>query len=127
MKLKHLLIINAVIAVAYGLGELLVPATMFSMHGIANNPSASLLGRYFGSANIGIGMLAWFARNVADPEAQWAIILAFLIYHIIGFIVSVSGTVSGIMSIMGLVPVGIFLILALGYAYFLFRRPQPAA
>jgi len=124
MKLKHLLIINAVIALAYGLGELLVPATMLSLYGIAYSPGASLLAQNFGGALIAIGLVAWFARNVTDAQAQLAIILAFFISEGIGVVVLLLGTVSGVMSAVGWSGVGIQLLLALGYAYFLFRRPH---
>jgi hypothetical protein len=34
---------------------------------------------------IGIGLLAWLARDVADSQARRAIVLAFLICNSIGF------------------------------------------
>ncbi len=50
MKLKHLLIINAIIALAYAVGELLVPATLGSIYGLKDtaNPEYMLTARYFG-------------------------------------------------------------------------------
>ena len=124
MKLSNLLIINAIVALVYGIGELLIPATMFSLYGVTQSPSAILMAQYFGLSLIAIGLLAWFARNVADSEAQRAIILALLISDVIGVIVSGLGTVSGTMSAVGWSAVGIYLLLALGYAYFQFMKPS---
>jgi uncharacterized membrane protein YfcA len=124
MKLSNLLIINAIIALIYGIGELLIPATMFSLYGVTHSPSASLMAQYFGLSLIAIGLLVWFARNVTDSKAQRAIILALLISDVIGVIVSVLGTVSGVMSAVGWSAVAIYLLLALGYAYFQFMKPD---
>jgi len=67
-------------------------------------------------------LVAWFARNVEDRKAQSAIILAFLITNIIGIIISISGIISGVMK-DGWPVVGIYLLFALGYGYFLlFKR-----
>jgi len=122
MTLKNLLIINAIIALVYGVGELLFPATMSSIYGVAYSPGVGLLSQYFGLTLIFMSLLTWFARNITDSETQRAIILALLISHTIGIIVSVMGTVSGLMSAVGWSAVVIYLFLALGYAYFLVKK-----
>jgi uncharacterized RDD family membrane protein YckC len=65
--------------------------------------------------------VAWFARNIEDRKAQKAIVLAFLITNILGVIISISGMVSGVMK-DGWPVVGIYLLFALGYAYFQFFK-----
>jgi hypothetical protein len=40
MKLKHLFIINAILALAYAFGELLIPKTMFSFYFVTETPTA---------------------------------------------------------------------------------------
>ena len=123
MKLSNLLVINTLVCLIYGIILVLTPATMLSLHGVAQDPGERLMAQYFGSALIAIGLLTWFARNVADSEAQRAIILALLISDVIGVIVSVLGTVSGAMNAVGWSAVGIYLLLALGFAYFQFVKP----
>ena len=124
MKLSNLLVVNTIVCLVYGIILVLTPATMLSLHGITQGPGEKLMAQYFGSALIAIGLLTWFARNVADSEAQRAIILALLISDVIGVIVSVLGTVSGVMNAVGWSAVGIYLLLALGYAYFQFMKPS---
>ncbi len=124
MKLSNLLVINAIVALVYGISFVLVPTTVLSLYGMTQGTSEALAGQYFGLSLIAIGLLTWFARNVADSEAQRAIILALLISDVIGVIVSVIGTVSGVMSAVGWSAVGIYLLLALGYAYFQFMKPS---
>lgn len=123
MKLRSLLIINAIIALVYGISFELIPAKVLSIYGVTQGPAESLMGQYFGVALIAIGLLAWLARDVTDSKAQHAIILAMLISNVIGVIVSVLGTISGVMSVVGWTAVGIYLLLALGYAYFQFIKP----
>jgi len=124
MKLRNLLVINAVIALAYGISFVLLPATVLELYGMTQGTSEALVGQYFGLSLIAIGLLTWFARSLTDSDAQRAIILALLISHVIGVIVSVLGTVSGVMSAFGWSGVGIYLFLALGYAYFQFMEPS---
>lgn len=124
MKLSNLLVINTIVALLYGISFVLVPATVLSIYGVTQGPAVELLGQYFGVALIGIGLLTWFARNVADSEAQRAIILALLISDVIGVIVSVLGTVSGVMNVVGWSAVGIYVLLALGFGYFQFVKPS---
>ena len=124
MKLRNLLIINAIVALVYGISFVLIPTTLLSLYGMTQGTSEALAGQYFGVALIAIGLLAWFARNVTDSEAQRAIILALLISDVIGVIVSVLGTVSGVMSAVGWSAVVIYLLLALGFGYFQFVKPS---
>lgn len=124
MKLTTFFIINSIIALIYGISYELAPTAVLALYGAAQSPSSILLARLFGAALIGIGLLTWFSRNVKDTDALRAIILSMLIYDVIGVIVSAHGTVSGAMSAVGWTGVAVFLILALGYAYFLFVNPS---
>ncbi len=124
MKLRNLLVINAIVALVYGISFVLVPATVLSLYGMTQGTSEALAGQFFGVALIAIGLLTWFARSVTDSDAQRAIILALLISDVIGVIVSVLGTVNGVMNAVGWSAVGIYLLLALGYAYFQFMKPS---
>lgn len=123
MKIKTLFIINAVIAVIYGICFLLIPSRVLALYGLAAGPAEALLGQFFGVALLGIGLITWFARNVTDPKAIEAIVLALLLSDIIGVIVSVIGTITGVMNTFGWSAVFIYLFLALAYAYFQFKKP----
>lgn len=122
MKLKQLLVINAIITLAYGLGETLIPGTILTLYGLSSDPSTKLAAQYFGVALIGVGMLSWCARDVTDSKAQQGNIVSFLIYHTVGLIVSLSGTLRGIFSAVGWTAVAIYLFLGIGFAYFQFFK-----
>jgi len=124
MKLSYLLIFNAIVALVYGISLVLIPATVAELHGITPSPGTNLVGQFFGVTLIGIGLLVWFARNVTDPVARRAIILAQLVATVVGVIVALLGTLSGVMNVVGWLAVVIYLVLALGYAYFQFVKPS---
>lgn len=124
MKLSNFLVLNAVIALAFGIGFVLVPAIVLTLYGITPGPAVNLAGQYFGVELIAVGLLCWLARNVSDSTAQRAIILAFLIADVIGLIVSIMGTLSGVFNAVGWSAVAIYLVLSLGYAYFQFMKPS---
>jgi hypothetical protein len=124
MKLSNLLGINAVIAFVYGISYQIAPTTILSLYGVTYGPGEIFLSRLFGAALIGIALLMWLARNISDSETQRAIILSMLVYDIIGVIVTVNATVSGVMNAVGWTAVAVFSFLALGYAYFQFMKPS---
>jgi len=117
MKLRTLLVINSIVLGASGICAVLFPASVLSLYGVVLGPSVILMAQYAGLGSIAIGLVAWLTRNVEDSEAQRAIILAFLITNIIGVIISVLGTLSGVMKV-GWPVVGLYLLFAIGYAYF---------
>jgi hypothetical protein len=126
MKLSNLLILNAVIALVFGIAFLLVPGTVVSLYGATPGPQINLVAQFFGVELIHVGLLAWLVRNVADGLAQRAIILAFLVGDAIGLVISMIGTISGVLNVVGWSAVVIYAILTVGYAYFQFMRPRPS-
>lgn len=121
MKLKSLLIVNAAVLGCSGIAAILLPSSVLSIYGVESGPAVKLMAQYAGLGSLVIGLIAWFSRNVKDVKAQNAIILAFLITYAIGVIVSVFGTLSGLMKI-GWAVVGIYLFFSVAYASILFQK-----
>jgi hypothetical protein len=95
------------------------------MYGATPGPQINLTAQLFAVELIHIGVLAWLIRKVADGLAKRAIILAGLVANLLGLIISLIGTVSGVVNALGWSAVVIYIILALGYAYFQFMGPRP--
>jgi hypothetical protein len=123
MKLKTLFIFNAVATILFGIGSVLAPFTLVILFGSTLNPAGALMMQYGGTWLIGIGLLAWFARNSADSEARRAIVLAFLICYGIAFIVALLAQLNNVLNAFGWGTVALNLVLALGYGYFQFAKP----
>lgn len=128
MKLKHLFTINAIIALAYALGELFVPETLGSIYGFGDNPTPQLLlmARYFGWGLLAVGLITALAANAPPSEARQAIVKALFFAHTVGLIVSLMGIFSGTFNAMGWSAVVIYLVLAGGFGYFWFIKPETA-
>jgi hypothetical protein len=125
MKLSNFLVLNSILALVLGLCLLFLPATGLKVFGLTPAPEINLMAQFLGVELITVGLLCWFARKVTDTMAQKAMIQAFMIASLFGLIVSLVGTLSGVMNLYGWFGgVGIFLVLAIGYSYFLFKKPD---
>lgn len=122
MKLRTILMLNGIVASAYGISFLLVPSTVLSIYGMTQGSSEQLAGQYFGVALVAIGLITWLAKDITDVSTQRALILGLLISDIAGVIVSVLGTLSDVMSAVGWSAVAIYVFFGLGYGYFQFMK-----
>ena len=52
--------------------------------------------------------------------------LGLFVYDAIGFVVALAAVLSGVMNFFGWAVVGLYLVLALGYGYFQFKKPAAA-
>jgi ABC-type uncharacterized transport system involved in gliding motility auxiliary subunit len=124
MKFKVLLVITAIFFIINALIALLIPATQLSLYDVTTGAGEKYMGQWAGLGSMAVALLAWFSRNISDYEASRAIYLTLLIYFIVGLIISITGTISGVMSAMGWSLVIIYLLFATAYAYFLLRHPK---
>ena len=123
MTLRTLMAIKAVVVVLFGIGFVLVPERVLSWFAIAVNPGGAFITRLFGAAFLLLGVLLWSARKAPQSEVLRAIVLAVFIGDTIGFVVALSAQFSGLMNALGWIVVGLYLLLALGFAYFYFAKP----
>ena len=119
MNLRTFLIVNAVVALAYALGLILVPATMNSMYGLSTSAGLQLISQFFGVELLTLGVLNWLAKDFTGANAR-PLVLSGLIGNAVGTIAALIGTLGGVMNSLGWSAVLIYLLLALGFAYFQF-------
>jgi hypothetical protein len=126
VKLSTLFIVNAVVAILFGLAFLLAPASMTEIYGLEADvgsdyvQGAEFVARFAGAAFIAFGVLTWQARYSADSTARRAIVLAFLVGYVLGFIVALIAQLQGVYNALGWSTVVIYLLFALGFGYFQF-------
>jgi len=121
MKFRILLVVNAIVFGCSGILALVFPTVVLSLYGVESGPAVQLMAQYAGLGSLAIALVALFSINLKDLKAQFAIKLAFLITYIIGGIVSVLGTISGLMKI-GWVVVGLYLLFAISYSYIMLLK-----
>jgi hypothetical protein len=120
MNVKVFLAIAAAIGVLYGIAFVVIPELTLATYGMAPDGSTVLAGRYFGLTLLGLGLAAWFVRETSDAKALRGLLSALAIQSAVGVLVSIFGTVNGTMNAMGWSAVLIYLVLFVGYIYYLF-------
>lgn len=119
MKLRTLLLINAVILGASGICAVLLPARVCSIYGVAINPEVMMMAQYAGLGSMAIALFAWFGIRVSDTQTLRGLTLAFLITYALGAIISFLNTISGVIA-LGWPIFILYTLLAIAYAYFFF-------
>lgn len=124
MTLKNWMSAKAVICVLFGLGFVFIPETLASFYGMSTNDSGVLMTRFFGQAFILLGVLLWLARNTSEQATQRAFSISVFIGDIVGFAIAIMAQLSGVMNALGWLSVALYLVLALGFGYFLIAKPS---
>ena len=125
MRLSLLFTINAVIAILFGLGFVLIPATLLSLYAVEVDINGIYLARLLGAAFLGYGVITWLVRDSAYSAVR-AIVLALAVSELIGFVISLYYQFQGAANALGWTTVAIYLLLGLGFAYFYLRPPEEA-
>jgi hypothetical protein len=102
MKFNHLMSVTSVITLLLGLSFMFYGRWVLSFFGITYDVSPTprlvdgnslqplLVGiafvRIFGSLLLGLGLLAWFTRNLSDVEAQRTILLGLFLVNLLLFL-----------------------------------------
>ncbi len=123
MKLKTLMIINAIVAIVFGVTFVIIPAQAYSLYDITANEHLNYMGQLFGAALVGFALITWMARNATDSDARKAIVLALFVANGIGFVVALIGQLGNVVNALGWSTVAIYLLLSLGFGYFQFFKP----
>ncbi len=125
MKFKTLMTIKAIVCLVLGLPILLVPKFFYGLFGLELGAAGVYPAWEYGASLIGNFMLTWFSRYARDTKARKGLIMGMAAYNSIGFIVTLIALITGVMNLLGLLPVGIYLFFMLGFGYFLYNPPKP--
>jgi uncharacterized membrane protein len=123
MKFSTFMVIYALVSAVFGLGFVLMPGQILPIYGVEPDAALRLIGQFFGAALLSLAILAWLVKNLSDSEARRAIVLALFVGETIGFIMALIGQLNGILNVLGWSVVVVYLVFALGLAYFQFSKP----
>ena len=121
MSFRHLLTVNAILFLPFGVGFLIIPSMLLSLYGASPEPATALTAQLYGGLLIAIGLLCWLSRGVTDAQALRAMQLSFMIGYAINGIVHARGTVTGVLNALGWSAVLLYLLLTVGYAFHFFQ------
>ena len=103
------------------LGDIL--PRLLAIYGITVDAQFALVGQLFGAALLGYALLTWTARNAAPSDARGAIVLALFVSDAIAFVIALIAQLRNVVNQVGWSTVAIYLLLALGFGYFQFKKP----
>jgi hypothetical protein len=139
MKLQHLININAVLSLLFGIAFTLYGPLMMAFYGIPEIPEGSVLlywhvvafARMFGVALLAVGLILWSLRRIAksstiSPEIRRGIIYSLMFANGAGIIVAITQQAQIWSSPAGLATVAVFALLFLGYVYLLVVESRSA-
>jgi hypothetical protein len=129
LKLRSLFIVHAIVMLVFAAGLLLAPRTILGLFGLTVgtsvnfNASMNLVAQLLGASLIVLGLLSWFAGGMEEVGARRSVAISFLVFNVLGFGVSFFvGMLPKVMAAGGWILVVLFLLFAVGFAYFLFMR-----
>jgi hypothetical protein len=125
MRSSTAFLIGAVLALAFGVGFLLVPALVLSIYGVAGDVPTTLMGRFFGVALLQVGLTLWLLKETRDAATRRGLAMGGALGAVAGIVVALMGTLAGTLNAMGWSVVAIYALLLVGYVGVL-RAPQPA-
>ncbi len=122
MTYKNFLTVGAIVAFLFALGFILMPGQLMGMYNVDLDDGGMLVGRLFGAALLGFGLLNWLSRDFSEDKAKQAVVSANLASDGLGFVFMLVGQLGGVPEINGLgwSSVLVYLLLAAGFAYLRF-------
>jgi ABC-type transport system involved in multi-copper enzyme maturation permease subunit len=122
MTYKNFTTVASIVAFVFGLGFIFMPVQLTSFYAVTLNEGGAFIGQLFGAALLGFGVLNWFGRHFSDEQAQQGLANANIAGDGVGFIFALLAQLNGNAGVnaLGWSTVLIYLLLALGFAYFRF-------
>ena len=122
MKFKILITINAILAFVSGTTCALIPEQLLAQYDVSLSPMGLVIYQFWGVSLIGLGLLTWFVRSIAEVALQKRIALALLITNGLSGAMAIRGQFAGANS-SGWSTVVLFLLLSLCWGVFMLIKP----
>lgn len=120
MKLSTFAIIVTILAMGFGLAFLLVPVKLAEFYGVSLAGGGIVIARYFGAANIFIGLIFWSYSGVSPTAKSWPKLLLYsLIYDVLQLIITLMTVINKESNNMTWTSVALFALLAIGSLYYM--------
>jgi hypothetical protein len=123
VRLRSLLLLAGVIALAFGISFLLAPRAMLGLYGVQAEAPTVLISRFFGAALVQLGMVLYLIRDVSDVRTQRGVVIGSFLGSVAGLVVALTGQFWGVVNQLGWSSVAIYGFLTLGYGAYVFGRP----
>lgn len=117
MKVKHLLMVTAIVLLVFGIGFLFAPIWTMELFDISIDVGGILMTQLLAAAFLGYAVLNWVGRNYIVPEDVRSLIWANFVANTVGFIVTLLQKLAGVGNEWCWIPIALYLLFALGFGY----------
>lgn len=121
MTLRNMFTLNAVLAAFFGAAFVLAPAQTMAPYGATLPAHGLAIAQLLGAALVGVGVLTWRARQLAEADAQRVIVPSLLVANGISAAVLLLAQLKGPGNVFGWLTLALYLLLAAAYGYFQVR------
>jgi len=122
MKFKTIMVIKAIVCLAFFPIMLFLPEQFFTLMGVTFSAGVGFVARIYGATLVGNMLLCWFGRNAEKSQVRQAIVLDAFFYDLIGFISVLIFYLNGTLNTLAFGAMFIYLFLAVGFGLFLFPK-----
>jgi hypothetical protein len=123
MNLRNLYLLNTIVSLGFALGFLLIGPFLLGFFGMDNTADTRTLGQLIAVELVVGGVITLLARDVTDSKALSAINTGNFAAGLIGTVVALFATLSGVMGWFGWVVTAVYLFIAVAFGYFQFMKP----
>ena len=123
MNLRNLYLVNTVVSLGFALGFLLMGPFLLGLFGMDNTADARTLGQLIAVELVVGGVITLLARDVTDAKALSAINTGNFVAGLIGTMIALLATLSGVMGWFGYVVTAVYLFIAVAFGYFQLMKP----
>jgi hypothetical protein len=124
MKLRTLYLLNAVVSLGFALGFFLMSPLLLGLFGMDNTADARTLAQLIGVELVVGGVTTLLARDVTDSKAVGAINTGNFLAGVLGTVIALLATLSGVMGWFGYMVTAVYLFIAVAFGYFQFIKPS---
>jgi hypothetical protein len=122
MNLRNLYLLNTIVSLGFALGFFLVSPFLLGLFGMEVTPDARTLAQLIGVELVVGGVTTLLARDVTDAKATGAINTGNFLAGLIGTIIALRATLTGVMGGFGYVVTAVYLFIAVAFGYFQFLK-----
>ena len=123
MTLRNMFTFNAVLATFFGAAFVLAPAQIMALYGAPLPAHGLAVAQLLGAALVGVGVLTWRARLLAEADGRRAIVPGLLVANGISAAVLLLAQLQGPGNVFGWLTLALYLLLAAAYGYSQLKRP----
>lgn len=117
MKVKHILVIDAIVLLVFGIGFLFAPVWSLELFDISLDVGGILMTELLAAAFLGFAILNWMGRNYIVADDVRPLIVANFIMNAVGFVVVLLQRLDGVGNMWTWVPIILYLLFAVAFGY----------